>query len=244
MNFRILRFIWVLALLSANAASADETSWAEQRQGMVAAIQEMAAMTPLDSGAGSISDSVMAVMGTVQRHEFVPERVRSLAYLNRPLPIGHGQTISQPYIVALMTDLLAVDADSVVLEVGTGSGYQAAVLAGLVNRVYTLEIIAPLGEQAADRLARLGYDNVESRVADGYYGWQEHAPFDGIMVTAAAEHVPPPLVKQLKRGGRMLIPVGGRFLTQYLMVVEKDEAGKVTTRQILPVRFVPLTGEH
>ncbi len=244
MSFRILGLMLAVALLSADAAAADEESWADQRQAMVAAVREMAAMTPLDSGVASISDSVMAVMGKVPRHEFVPKRVKSLAYLNRPLPIGHGQTISQPYIVALMTDLLAVDADDVVLEVGTGSGYQAAVLAELVSQVYTLEIIEPLGEQAADRLARLDYDNIESRVADGYYGWQEHAPFDGIMVTAAAGHVPPPLVKQLKRGGRMLIPVGGRFLTQYLMIVEKDEAGKVTTRQVLPVRFVPLTGEH
>ncbi len=234
----------VLALLSAEVAFADEESWLGQRQAMVAAIREMAATTPLDTGVASINDSVMAVMGKVPRHKFVPERVKQLAYLNRPLPIGHGQTISQPYIVALMTDLLDVDGDDTVLEVGTGSGYQAAVLGEMVSRVYTLEIIEPLGKQAADRLARLGYDNIESRVADGYYGWQEHAPFDGIMVTAAAGHVPPPLVKQLKRGGRMLIPVGGRFLTQYLMVVEKDEAGKVTTRQVLPVRFVPLTGEH
>ncbi len=130
------------------------------------------------------------------------------------------------------------------LEVGTGSGYQAAVLGELVRQVYTLEIIEPLGKQAAERLARLGYKNVESRVADGYYGWEEHAPFDGIMVTAAASHVPPPLVQQLKPGGRMVIPVGGRFVTQYLMLIDKDREGRVTTRQVLPVRFVPLTGEH
>ncbi|MDJ0862264.1 MAG: protein-L-isoaspartate(D-aspartate) O-methyltransferase [Gammaproteobacteria bacterium] len=211
---------------------------------MLAAIRDMAATTPLDTGGEAMSESVMAVMGRVPRHEFVPERMKPLAYLNRPLPIGHGQTISQPYIVALMTDLLDVDAEDVVLEVGTGSGYQAAVLGELVRKVYTVEVIAPLGEQAAGRLARLKYDNIESRVADGYYGWEEHAPFDGIMVTAAAGHVPPPLIRQLKRGGRMLIPVGGRFLTQYLMIVEKDEQGAVTTSQVLPVRFVPLTGEH
>ncbi len=234
----------MFALPLPQGARAAEDAWVDQRQEMLAAIRDMAATTPLDTGGEAISESVMAVMGRVPRHEFVPERMKPLAYLNRPLPIGHGQTISQPYIVALMTDLLDVDAEDVVLEVGTGSGYQAAVLGELVRKVYTVEVIAPLGEQAAGRLARLKYDNIESRVADGYYGWEEHAPFDGIMVTAAAGHVPPPLIRQLKRGGRMLIPVGGRFLTQYLMIVEKDEQGAVTTSQVLPVRFVPLTGEH
>ena len=241
---RLILLLLVFALPLSQGARAAEDAWVDQRQEMLAAIRDMAATTPLDTGGEAISESVMAVMGRVPRHEFVPERMKSLAYLNRPLPIGHGQTISQPYIVALMTDLLDVDAEDVVLEVGTGSGYQAAVLGELVRKVYTVEVIAPLGEQAAERLARLKYDNIESRVADGYYGWEEHAPFDGIMVTAAAGHVPPPLIRQLKRGGRMLIPVGGRFLTQYLMIVEKDEQGAVTTSQVLPVRFVPLTGEH
>ncbi len=241
---RFLSLLLVFALPLPQGARAAEDAWVEQRQEMLAAIRDMAATTPLDTGGEAMSESVMAVMGRVPRHEFVPERMKPLAYLNRPLPIGHGQTISQPYIVALMTDLLDVDAEDVVLEVGTGSGYQAAVLGELVRKVYTVEVIAPLGEQAAGRLARLKYDNIESRVADGYYGWEEHAPFDGIMVTAAAGHVPPPLIRQLKRGGRMLIPVGGRFLTQYLMIVEKDEQGAVTTSQVLPVRFVPLTGEH
>ncbi len=244
MKYPFVVFTLLLSVLSADGVTAEEGAWADQRREMVEAIDEMAGTTPLDTGAGSIRDSVMVVMDRVPRQEFVPDRVRALAYLNRPLPIGHGQTISQPYIVALMTDLLAVGADDKVLEVGTGSGYQAAVLGELVKQVYTLEIIEPLGVQAAERLARLGYENVESRVADGYYGWEEHAPFDGIMVTAAASHVPPPLVQQLKPGGRMVIPVGGRFVTQYLMLIEKDRDGKVTTRQILPVRFVPLTGEH
>ncbi len=244
MKYPLVVFTLLLSVLLADGVPAEEDAWAGQRREMVEAIEEMAGTTPLDAGAGSIRDSVMAVMDRVPRQEFVPGRVRALAYLNRPLPIGHGQTISQPYIVALMTDLLAVGADDRVLEVGTGSGYQAAVLGELVRQVYTLEIIEPLGKQAAERLARLGYGNVESRVADGYYGWEEHAPFDGIMVTAAASHVPPPLVQQLKPGGRMVIPVGGRFVTQYLMLIEKDREGKVTTRQVLPVRFVPLTGEH
>ena len=244
MRFPLVVLNLLAIILFVARVSAEEETWVSQRQQMVEAIEDMAATTPLDVGTDAIKDSVMAVMARVPRQEFVPETVKAIAYLNRPLPIGHGQTISQPYIVALMTDLLAVDADDRVLEVGTGSGYQAAVLGELVGQVYTLEIIEPLGQEAAERLARLGYENVQSRVADGYYGWEEHAPFDGIMVTAAASHVPPPLVRQLKPGGRMVIPVGGRFVTQYLMLIEKDREGKVSTRQVLPVRFVPLTGEH
>jgi protein-L-isoaspartate(D-aspartate) O-methyltransferase len=174
----------------------------------------------------------------------VPEDQQAHAYENRPLPIGFGQSISQPYIVALMTDLLGIKAGDSVLEVGTGSGYQAAVLSGLVARVSTIEIVPQLGERARDILQQLGYDNVEVRIGDGYHGWEERAPFDAIIVTAAASHVPPPLVHQLKPGGRMVIPVGSRFLVQELLVVEKSEAGEVTTRQILPVTFVPLTGGH
>jgi len=180
----------------------------------------------------------------VPRHEFVPITQRPYAYENRPLPIGHGQTISQPYIVALMTELAEVSKTDVVLEIGTGSGYQAAILGQLAAKIYTVEIIKPLAEQAAARLRGPGYDNVKTRIGDGYYGWEAFAPFDAILVTAAASHIPPPLVRQLKPGGRMVIPVGGRFLTQELMLVTKDPSGVVTTRQILPVRFVPLTGEH
>jgi protein-L-isoaspartate(D-aspartate) O-methyltransferase len=187
---------------------------------------------------------VMAAMGKVPRHEFVPDYQTAFAYNNRPLPIGYGQTISQPYIVALMTDILELNSDDVVLEIGTGSGYQAAVLAELVDKVYTIEIIEALAKQAQKRLARLGYDNVQVKMADGYYGWKQHAPFDGIIVTAAASHIPPPLLKQLKPGGRMIIPVGERFYVQYLMLVEKNEQGKLKTRQILPVAFVPFTGGH
>ena len=195
-------------------------------------------------GKQSLTPGVLEAMGNVARHEFVPEAERDVAYENRPLPIGYGQTISQPYIVAIMTDLLELRAGQQVLEIGTGSGYQAAVLAALDANVYTMEIIEPLGRQAAQRLETLGYDRVEARIGDGYYGWPEHAPFDAIIVTAAAGHVPPPLIEQLKPGGRMMIPVGSRFLTQQLVLITKNADGTVTTRQILPVRFVPLTGGH
>lgn len=190
------------------------------------------------------SPDVIAAMEKVERHRFVPSWLAAFAYINRPLPIGHGQTISQPVIVALMTDLINVKAGDKVLEIGTGSGYQAAVLAEIVESVYSIEIIEPLGKEAAERLKSLGYDNVKVGVGDGYYGWPEAAPFDAIVVTAAASHVPPPLIKQLKPGGRMVIPLGAHFMTQYLMLVEKHMDGSVTSRQILPVGFVPLTGGH
>ena len=187
---------------------------------------------------------VMDVIARVPRHEFVPAEEVPYAYRNRPLPIGHGQTISQPYIVALMTDLVRAEPGHKVLEVGTGSGYQAAVMAHLVKAVYTIEVIEALGTQAMRRLKAMGYGNVEVRLGDGYNGWEEHAPYDAILVTAAASHVPPPLLRQLKPGGRMVIPVGAAFMVQHLMLVEKRLDGSVSTRQILPVQFVPLTGQH
>lgn len=187
---------------------------------------------------------VLRAMREVPRHLFVPNQYLDQSYNDHPLPIGSGQTISQPYIVALMTQLAATHPDDVVLEVGTGSGYQAAVLAQLVETVYTVEILQQLGEQASERFKHLGYTNVESRIADGYYGWEEHAPFDAIVVTAAAEHIPPPLIRQLKPGGVMVIPVGNRFQVQTLMLLEKTKEGKVTSRSLLPVRFVPLVGEQ
>jgi protein-L-isoaspartate(D-aspartate) O-methyltransferase len=181
-------------------------------------------------------------MRQVPRHELVPSEVRDSAYDNRPLPIGYGQTISQPYVVALMTDLVRPGKDDVVLEVGTGSGYQAAVLSRLVDRVYSIEIVDPLAKRAAEQLNALHFGNVTVRQGDGYFGWPEHGPFDAIVVTAAASHIPPPLVKQLKPGGRMVIPIGPPFMAQNLLLVEKDAQERVHSRVLLPVSFVPLAG--
>ena len=231
-----------LAMAGVPLSSFGTGDESERRAAMVAQIDFTARLTLAETGRARFADEVMAAMGRVPRHQFVPESERAHAYENRPLAIGYGQTISQPYIVALMTDLLAPDPGHVVLEVGTGSGYQAAVLAGLVSRVYTMEIVPELGLQAGERLDRLGYGNVEVRVGDGYYGWAEHAPFDAIIVTAASSHIPPPLVQQLKPGGKMIIPVGSQFFVQHLTIVEKLDDGAVRTRQVLPVRFVPLIG--
>ena len=184
---------------------------------------------------------VLGAMRTVPRHLFVPPDLLELAYADRPLPIGHGQTISQPYIVAAMTELLQVGPDDKVLEIGTGSGYQAAVLAEIVGKVFTIEIVEPLAEDARERLRRLGYDNVEVRRGDGYYGWEEKAPFQGIIVTAAASHIPPPLLEQLQPGARMVIPVGPPLQVQMLMLIEKHLDGRIVQRSLMPVRFVPFT---
>jgi len=227
-------------LFAATAARADDP-FASARARMMNEIEADARLTSAETGRPALDAGVMRVLRTVPRHLFVPPELRGAAYANRPLPIGHGQTISQPYIVALMTDLLRVGRDDKVLEIGTGSGYQAAVLAHLVRQVHTVEIVEPLARQAAARLRSLGYQNVSVLHADGYNGLKAEAPFDAIIVTAAATHIPPPLVQQLKPGGRMVIPVGGPFATQTLMLVEKNAAGKVTTRHVLPVAFVPLT---
>ena len=232
------------AVLAMAVALAAADPYAARREAMLRAIAGDARMTSDYTGRTVFNPRVMEAMANVLRHEFVPPDLQPFAYENRPLPIGYGQTISQPYIVALMTDLLDSKSGDRVLEIGTGSGYQAAVLAKLVKEVYTIEIIPPLARQGSERLKRLRYDNVTTRVGDGYYGWKEHAPFDSIIVTAAATQIPPPLIQQLKPGGRMVIPVGGRFFTQELLLVEKTPAGEVKTRQILPVRFVPLTGGH
>ena len=240
----MLTLLGVLSFAWPPMAAGGEEYQAKARLSMVEKIASLATVTQRETGRKAFGSAVMEAMAEVPRHLFVPEEVRAMAYRNRPLPIGHGQTISQPYIVALMTDLLALTPQAKVLEVGTGSGYQAAVLAQLVSQVLTIEIVEPLGRLAEERLKRLGYGNVNVRVSDGYYGWKEHAPFDAIIVTAVASHVPPPLVRQLKPGGRMVIPVGERFLVQYLTVVEKSVDGGVISRQILPVRFVPLTGSH
>ena len=185
---------------------------------------------------------VLEAMREAPRHLFVKPEDSAEAYADHPLPIGYGQTISQPYIVALMTELLEVKPGDRVLEIGTGSGYQAAVLSELTPNVYTIEIVKELGRQATERLKKLGYETVQVRVGDGYFGWEEHGPFDGIIVTCAAGHVPPPLLRQLKNGGRMVIPIGEAYEIQHLVVVSKNESGKITTRQVLPVGFVPMTG--
>lgn len=206
--------------------------------------EERANMVKFQLMGRDITDKdVLAAMERVPRHEFVPEEYRSQAYADHPLPIGYGQTISQPYIVALMTQLLELRPTDKVLEIGTGSGYQAAILAELCKEVYTVEIIKELAEQAEKRLKRLGYTNIRVKHGDGYYGWEEHAPFDAIIVTAAPDHIPPPLIAQLKDGGRMVIPVGppGGYQTLWLV---KKEGEKIITRNITGVIFVPLTGGH
>lgn len=209
----------------------DEDTFTRQRKRMV---EEQIACR------GIMDKRVLEAMESVPRHLFIPEEARSYSYYDQPVPIGFGQTISQPYIVAFMTELLHAGSNDVVLEVGTGSGYQAAVLAKLVKQVYTVEIIEELGKEAQKRLNMLGYTNVEVMIGDGYKGWPEHAPFDAIIVTAAAEHIPQPLIDQLKPGGRMVIPVGGVYAVQDLMLITKDTSLKVVKEPIIPVRFVPL----
>ena len=244
----LARFLATAALAAAvvgataTQAAGDDDPFAERRAALMRELQSLGVRDSRQAVRRDFDSAVIDAMDRTPRHEFVPEDLRRLAYANRPLPIGYGQTISQPYVVAWMTDALRLEPGDRVLEVGTGSGYQAAVLAPLVEAVYTIEIIEALGETATARLARLGYDSVQVRVGDGYYGWPERAPFDAIIVTAAASHVPPPLVQQLKPGGRMVIPVGRQFDVQYLTLVDKDAEGQVTLRQTLPVAFVPLTG--
>ena len=216
-----------------------EEMFEKLRQQMITEIVTEAALTVGHTGRASFSERVMRVVGSMPRHEFVPVELQPYAYLNRPLPIGYEKTVSQPFIVALMTDLLAPEPGDVVLEVGAGAGYQAAILAQLVKRVYTVDIIEELARGAERRLKRLGYENVEVAVANGYYGLPQHAPYDRIMVTAASDLIPPPLLAQLKPGGRMVIPTGIPD-KQTLVLVEKSATGSLSTREILPVRFSEL----
>ncbi len=238
---RSLLLLILLALLQA-APSAGAADYSRERQALMAELNSDARYARDALGRDTLDRRVLDVMAAVPRHEFVPPHLQRSAYENRPLPIGYGQTISQPFIVALMTDLMQIRKGDSVLEVGTGSGYHAAVLAGLADKVYTIEIIRDLADTAKERLQRLGYRNVEVMAGDGYYGWEAKAPFDAIVVTAAPGHVPPPLIKQLKPGGRLIIPIGGVYQVQTLMVLTKETSGRVKTRQVIPVRFVPMTG--
>jgi protein-L-isoaspartate(D-aspartate) O-methyltransferase len=240
-SWPMLSLVFLTALVAPVLPQHTDTM-VEPRQRMVRDIEADVRETSSRLGTTLQVTRVLDSMRHVPRHLFVPAQARHLAYAHRPLPIGHGQTISQPYMVAVMTALLAVDANDRVLEIGTGSGYQTAILAELVQHVYSIEIISELALSAQERLHRLGYTNVEVRVGDGYYGWAEQAPYDAIIVTAAATHIPPPLLQQLKPGGRLVLPVGSPFLTQQLTWVEKTPEGSLRTRQVLPVAFVPLTG--
>src|SRR6516164_3974466 len=213
----------------------------EQRREMVAAIRVIAEHLVTEIGKAALDDRVLGAMAKVPRHEFVPLEIQPYAYLNRPLPIGFDKTISQPLMVAVMTDLLEVKSDDVILEIGTGLGYQAAMLAELGGKVYTVEIIDELAQRAVQRLKREGYTNIEVRVGNGYFGWPEHAPFEKMIVTAAPDLIPPPLINQLKAGGRMVIPIGLPD-AQRLVVVDKDVNGRVRTREIMQVLFSMLEG--
>jgi len=208
---------------------------------MIAAIRAMADHVAAQIGKTALDERVLMAMAKVPRHEFVPIEVQQYAYLNRPIPIGFDKTISQPLMVAVMTDLLELKPDDMVLEIGTGLGYQAAVLAELAGKVYSVEIIDELAQRAIRRLKQQGHTNVEVRIGNGYAGWPEHAPFDKVMVTAAPDLIPPPLINQLKASGRMVIPVG-LPVAQQLVLVEKDLNGKVTTKEIMPVLFSVLEG--
>jgi len=232
----------LLLVNTAQAATANPDTGA--RLDMVRTIEVIARESSGGAAPKTLDPSVLEAMRRVPRHVFVPASQREQAYTNRPLPIGYGQTISQPYIVAVMTDLLRLARHSRTLEIGTGSGYQAAVLAELGHQVYTIEIVSELAELAAKSLSELGYGAVHTRHGDGYYGWPEAAPFDGIVVTAAASQIPPPLLDQLKPGGRMIIPIGAAFLVQQLMLIEKLTGGSIRTEALMPVAFVPLVGRH
>jgi protein-L-isoaspartate(D-aspartate) O-methyltransferase len=215
--------------------------YAAARQQMVAAITADTIFACASIGKAALDERVVATLGKVPRHEFVPVELQPFAYANVPLPIGFGKTISQPFIVGLMTDLLAIDAGDTVLEIGTGLGYQAAVLAELAQKVYSVEILEELAEQAKQRLRQQKYTNIEFKIGNGYYGWPDHAPYDKIIVTAAPDLIPPPLLKQLKPGGKMVIPAG-LAEAQRLLLIDKDVTGALTTAEILPVRFSQLEG--
>ena len=240
MKTLLSRLIPILLAVSACSAGGESAQEPENRQISMSAARERMVREQLRPR-GITNPDVLEAMGTVPRHEFMPQSQRPLAYTDQALPIGYGQTISQPFIVALMTQVLELQRGDSVLEIGTGSGYQAAVLATLTDRVYSIEIIEPLARNARETLDRLGYESVQTKIGDGYRGWQEHAPFDAIIVTAAPDHVPQPLVDQLAIGGRMVIPVGSYY--QELILLKKDLQGNLTREGVIPVVFVPMTGE-
>jgi protein-L-isoaspartate(D-aspartate) O-methyltransferase len=238
----MMKKLLLLALIGVvREATAEDRTCVREQAAMVETIRAYARSEASLLGPQGISESVLEAMGHTERHRFIPGGSCSVAYADRPIFIGRDQTISQPFIVALMTHLAEVKFDNTVLEVGTGSGYQAAILARLVRKVCTIEIIPPLAEAAAKLLKNLGYENVSVKVGDGYHGWLECGPFDAMIVTAALEHVPPPLIEQLKVGGRLVMPLGPAHTTQQLTIVEKIAAGKTKTRSVMLVRFVPFT---
>ena len=238
-----LRRLLTAALLAGPVHATAQDSYVAARQRLVDQIVVEIRATSGDTGLDKLSDSVVRAMRAVPRHRFVPPALAAESYRDEALPIGLGQTISQPFIVALMTELLDLRPDARVLEIGTGSGYQTAVLAECAAKVYTIEIVAPLGARAREALNGLGYKNVELRIGDGYRGWPEAAPFDAIIVTAAPDHIPQPLVEQLAPKGRMVIPVGSSHGMQDLLVITKDAEGRAVTKRTIGVRFVPLTRE-
>lgn len=237
----LLLLLASMALAARDATAQEDAQCVRERAAMVETIKDYARSHPGVLGQQGFSQRVLEAIGQTKRHMFIPERSCPIAYADRPLPIGLGQTISQPFIVALMTQLAEVAADHVVLEIGTGSGYQAAILAHLARKVCTIEIIPQLAETATNALKDLAYDNVEVRLGDGFAGWPECGPFDAIVVTAALGQAPPPLIEQLKMGGRLVMPVGADYGTQQLTVIEKIATDRTTTRTVVPVRFVPFT---
>jgi len=236
--------LWLLAGTNlARATDASDAAVAAKRSALANEVAYDLDRIRPGAANSELRKRILSAIGSVPRHEFVPDSLQAQAYQNRPLPIGHGQTISQPTVVALMTELLDPRPGQRILEIGSGSGYQAAILAALGAEVFTIEIVPALGESAGKRLARLGYRKVHTRIGDGYHGWAEHAPYDAIIVTAATNHIPPKLLEQLKPASHMAVPVGNPFGQQQLILATKDNTGRVTTQKVLAVRFVPLTGD-
>ena len=236
------RHLLIAALMLVPGLAWGAENGADARADMVRVVQLEALMLSHETGIAEVDPKVLDAMRQVPRHAFVPEQLQAYAYRNHPLPVGHDQNVAAPLLIALMTHLMTLQPDDVVYETGTGAGYHAAVLSHLVARVYSVEVVEPLAEQAGRVLEELDYDNVFARAGDGYYGWASEGPFDAILVKEAIDHVPAPLLHQLKRGGRLVMPLGSASGPQYLTLVTKDEAGKIEEERIMPVRFSPLQG--